>query len=319
MTSATGVRIGWDDLPDHVRTHVEDILGSVVVEARSQRGGFSPGTADRVRTANGQRAFIKAVSSAQNERSPEMHRQEARATAALPGDAPAPNLLGCHDDGEWVALALEDVEGRQPVTPWQRAELDSVLATLRDLARRLTPTPVPELPAAAETLAHDFASWQRIVADPPAGLDPWAAAHLDELCAAADRGLAALAGDTLVHLDVRADNLLLGADGAVTVVDWPWACRGPAWLDTLLLTVNVRLYGGHDTDALLTANPVTAGADPHDLTAVLAGLAGFFVDAARQPAPAGLPTVRAFQRAQADAVVPWVRERLAPAAAMRTA
>lgn len=134
MTSATGVRIGWHDLPDHVRAHVEDILGSAVVEARSQRGGFSPGTADRVRVANGQRAFIKAVSAAQNERTPEMHRQEARVTAALPSDAPAPNLLGCHDDGEWVALVLEDVDGRQPVTPWQRAELDSVLATLRCLA-----------------------------------------------------------------------------------------------------------------------------------------------------------------------------------------
>ena len=33
------------------------------------------------------------------------------------------------------------------------------------------------------------------------------------------------AGTTLVHADIRADNLLLTDDG-VMVVDWPHACRG---------------------------------------------------------------------------------------------
>jgi hypothetical protein len=124
----------------------------------------------------------------------------------------------------------------------------------------------------------------------------------------ADRASAALTGDTLVHTDVRADNILLRTDGAVTVVDWPWACRGPAWLDTLMLLMNVRLYGGHDTHALLTRLAATTGAVPEDLLAVLTALAGFFADAARQPPPPGLPTVRSFQRAQADAVLSWVRE-----------
>ncbi len=119
---------------------------------------------------------------------------------------------------------------------------------------------------------------------------------------------AALAGDTLVHTDIRADNLLLSPDGTVTVVDWPWACRGPAWLDTLLLLVNVRLFGGHDTQSLLAGHAAANDVDPHDLVGVLAGLAGFFVDGARQPPPAGLPTVRAFQRAHAEAVLSWLGE-----------
>jgi hypothetical protein len=42
----------------------------------------------------------------------------------------------------------------------------------------------------------------------------------------------------------------------------------------------------------------------------LAGLAGFFIDAARQPPPVGLPTLRAFQRAQGQAVLSWLREEL---------
>jgi len=321
MVTASGVRIGWADLPWPVRAAVEDIIGGTVVEARSQSGGFSPGTADRVRTADGRRAFVKAVSADLNEHSPGLHRREARIAAALPAAVPAPRLLGLHDDGAWVALVLEDVEGRSPATPWRADELAPVLAALGDLAR--VPADLPDLPTATETLGYDLAGWWRIAADPPAtpaepatasdpppaDLHPWTARRLDRLCALADRGVAALTGDSLVHSDVRADNLLLGRDGTVSIVDWPWACRGPAWLDRLLLLVNVRLYGGdHDTGALLAACAEETGADPRDLVAVLAALAGFFADMARRPPPPGLPTVRAFQRAQADAIASWLDE-----------
>ncbi|MFG2059057.1 phosphotransferase family protein [Micromonospora sp. NPDC048930] len=310
MTSGTKTRIHWTDLPEHVRSAVEELLGDRVVAAVSQDGGFSPGTADRVRTAAGRRAFVKAVSPAQNDRSPRLHRAEALVAAALPPGTPAPRLLGSYDDGDWVALVYTDVEGRHPATPWDATELTAVLSTLETMAAALTPTPVATVPTAAEQLAYDFAGWQRIVADPPADLDPWARDRLPDLCAAAERGVAALAGDTLCHLDIRADNLLLGPDGTVTVVDWPWACRGPAWLDSLLVLVNVQVHGGHDPEALLRARPLTADADPAGVTGVLAGFAGFFLDGARQPPPPGIPTVRAFQRLQGDRLLPWLAHRL---------
>ena len=307
MISATGVRIGWTDLPNHVRREIEAIIGGPVVDAVSQAGGFSPGSADRIRIGTGRRVFVKAVSSAANPRSPQLHRQEARVAAVLPPSAPTPTLLGSYDDGEWVALVYEDVEGRHPATPWLPDELRRVQAALAELAAVLTPSPLPS-PTAADALADDFAGWRRMAAEPPADLDPWLGEHLDDLVALADRGLHALVGDTLVHTDIRADNILLGADGRVTVVDWPSACRGPAWLDQLLLLVNVRLYGGHDTPALLDRYADEAGVPRADLTAALAGIAGFFTDGARQPAPPGLPTLRAFQRAQSDAVLSWLRD-----------
>lgn len=310
MTVAGGIRIGWADVPEHVRAAVEAMLGDRVVDAVSQQGGFSPGTADRVRTANGGRAFVKAVSPAQNERSAQLYRQEALITAVLPPGVPAPRLLGCFDDGDWVALVLQDIEGRHPVTPWQAAELDAVLATLGALAAGLTPCPMPELPTAAASLGKDLSGWQRLAEDTPDDLDPWAAARLPELVALGAAGVAALAGDTVAHTDLRADNLLVGPDGRVTVVDWPWACVGPAWLDTAMLMVNVNLFGGHDVDALLAAYAVPLGARPAELTALLAGMTGYFLDACRRPAPPGLPTVRAFQRAQGEASLRWLRARL---------
>jgi aminoglycoside phosphotransferase (APT) family kinase protein len=194
------------------------------------------------------------------------------------------------------------------VTPWERDELDHVLTSLARVSQDLTPTPVPGLPPVADRLAEDFLGWSNLRSDLDPGLDAWAAAHLDDLVALAEQGHAALVGESLVHLDVRADNLLVRADGSVAIVDWPHATTGPSWLDTLLLLVNVELYGGHDTDAL--ARRWIAFADPDDLTGVLAGFAGFFLDYAGRPKLPALPTLREFQRRQGVSTARWIRRRL---------
>jgi aminoglycoside phosphotransferase (APT) family kinase protein len=304
----TAVRIAWSDLPPEVRARAEEIIGDRVVEARSQTGGFSPGSADRVRTGNGHRAFVKAVTPAVNARSAELARQELRITAALPERAPTPHMLGGFDTGDWVVLVVEDVAGRHPALPWSDADIDTVLDGLVDLADALTPPPLTDVPRAADQLAHDFEGWDRIAADLPADLDPWARAHLPALRASAAHGLATTAcGDTLAHCDIRADNVLVREDGRPVFVDWPWACIGPDWLDRVLLAVNVLANGG-DPARLL------AGLDRPSVTGVVAGLTGFFLDVSRTPPPPGIPAVRAFQRAQGDALLPWLRGRLSAGA-----
>jgi hypothetical protein len=313
VTHTAHVRLGWRDLPRHVRGGVEDLLGGAVVEAVGQAGGFSPGVADRVRTADGRRAFVKASGVDLNATTVDLHRREGRVVAALPPEVPAPGLLGVYDDGRWIALVLQDVPGRHPRTPWEPAELAAARAALDDLATRCTPAPelgVPPRPlAASEIVSGGPRAWRRLAR---ADLDPWAAANRDLLTALADEAAPQLVGDTLVHLDIRADNLLVDAAGRVTIVDWPYATTGPRWLDTLLLAVNVRLHGGREADALLAGAPVAAGVAPRVFTAVLAAMAGSFADVARRPPPPGIPTVRAFQRRHADVLLDWVRARLAP-------
>jgi aminoglycoside phosphotransferase (APT) family kinase protein len=302
MVTAAGLRIGWDDLPRPVRLAVEDILGDQIIDVRSQVGGFSPGTADRVVTAAGRRAFVKAASPGLNERTVELHRREALVAAALPAEVPAPALRGVHDDGEWIALVFDDVGGRCPRTPWVAAEFAAAVTALDQLAA----VPVPGtlrrlLPDLGVMLADDLDGWRRIADDPPGDLDAWTVRHLDQLRDLGDRAAGVLTGDRLVHADIRADNLILRADDAVTIVDWPWASVGVTWFDRLMLLVNVRCYGGQLSTGI--------DADPDDITAVLAGVAGYFVDAARQPPPPGLPTVRAFQAAQGRVVQDWLRQR----------
>jgi len=303
MITTYGRRIGWTALPEQIRKRIETVIGGTVVRTVSQRGGFSPGTADRVVTDRGRRAFVKAVSATLNTRSVELARAEAKVTARMPPSAPVPRLIEALDDGEWVVLIHEDVEGRHPRTPWVEDEIRAAAQALQELAAAVTPAPLTSVPQAAAHLASPFGGWARLAADPPADLDRWVGAHLDVLCAAADRGLAAVAtGSTLAHCDVRADNLLVRRDGSVVVVDWPYGCVGPGWLDTVLLTMNVLAHGGAG-DRLL------AGIDAGAATDVIAGFTGDFLERSRHPSP-GIPHVRAFQRAHADAVLPWLRERL---------
>jgi aminoglycoside phosphotransferase (APT) family kinase protein len=308
MTAQARVRVGWREVPEPVRARVEAIIGGgAVVEAVTQPGGFSAGSADRVLTESGRRAFVKAVTPAVNARSAELALQEMRITAAMPPDAPVPRLLGGFDDadrgGEWVVLVLEDIEGSHPRTPWVEPEIRASVAALEQLAAAVTPAPLDGLPTAAENLGSDFEGWTRVAADPPADLDPWAAAHLDELRAASARGLAAIgSGRTLVHCDIRDDNLLIRPDGRVVVIDWPWGCVGPDWLDRLLLGLNVMVWGSDPSYAF-------EGIDPGVVTDVGAAVAGMFEAVWRLPPPPGIPTVRAFQKWQAEAMLPWVRSR----------
>ncbi|WP_427923552.1 phosphotransferase family protein [Streptomyces sp. cg40] len=309
---AVGVRTPWEALPAHVHDVVARLLGSPVARAVTQVGGFSPGTAARVRTVDGSRAFVKAVSAEVNPHSPELHRAEARNAAALPAGVPAPRLLGTHDDGTWVVLVFEEVAGRQPHVPWRDAELTRVLDAVERLGRTLTPSPVVA-PSVADSLADDFDGWRRLL-DGAAGdltgrLDSWTVGHLADLAQLAAPWAESAVGGTLAHCDLRADNMLLTEDGGVVFVDWPHAVLAAPWFDLLVMLPCVRAQGGPDPEELFRRHPLAEGADPAGVTATLAGLAAFFVEHSLLPPPPGLPTLRAFQRAQGDAALAWLRTR----------
>jgi hypothetical protein len=104
------MRLGWQETPARVREAIQSHLGSRVVQAVSQPGGFSPGLAARLRLADGRRVFVKAISAERTPQGPSIYRAEARVTAALPRTAAAPRLLWTYDDGHWVALVFEELK-----------------------------------------------------------------------------------------------------------------------------------------------------------------------------------------------------------------
>ncbi|MGV9304573.1 MULTISPECIES: aminoglycoside phosphotransferase family protein [unclassified Nonomuraea] len=297
---ASGVRVPWEQVPAALREQVAGFLGGRVVEAVTQTGGFSPAAAVRLRLDNGRRAFVKACGSAPNPDSIGIYRWEARIAGALPDRVPAPRLLASFDTGDWVALVFEDVEGRHPAMPWRAGELRRVLDAVGELSAGLTPAPI-EARTFAETRETNFTGWRRLQKEDTTGLDPWALRHLDTLAAMEEGWAAAAEGDSLLHADLRADNLLL-TDDRVYVVDWPWASVGAPWIDLVCMLPSVRMQGGPPPQELFD--------DPDPaVTTVLAAHTGYLVRQGRQPDPPGLPTLRAFQRAQGVAALAWLRAR----------
>ena len=305
---ATGQRITWADLPVSVRQGIERILGGAVVRTQSEAGGFSPGTADRVRTDTGRRAFVKAVSPDQNPDSPDLLRREADHLAMLASNSHVPDLIGRYDDGSWIAVVMEEIDGSCPPVPWSTTHIEQAMDSLADLAADLTPSPIDDLKPISSGFRPLFSGWQRLRDEPAERIDPWVVAHLDDLADLSETTLCRLDGRTVVHCDVRADNLLVRDGQTMVVVDWPWALVGPDWLDRFLLMINIDLYGGHDVEDLVARH--LGGVDPDLITGTLAGLCGFFIDAGRQPPVPGLPTLRPFQQAHAESTTAWLRRRL---------
>jgi hypothetical protein len=155
-----GHRLGWEELPAAVRQALQARLGSPVIHAATQPGGFSPGLAARLRLADGRRVFLKAAGPDPDPHTPALHRTEAQVTANLPPTAPSPRLLWAYDQDGWVALAFEDVQGKLPTLPWQPGELQRVLEVVAELATMLTPAPVAA-PSVATRLGEAFSGWQR--------------------------------------------------------------------------------------------------------------------------------------------------------------
>jgi Ser/Thr protein kinase RdoA (MazF antagonist) len=227
---------------------------------------------------------------------------------------------------------VADVAGRQPTVPWQDDELELVLAALDRLTAALTPVPVPvgpAVPAVAARLGADFTGW-RVLARTPGDdrLDPWSRAHLAELAALEATWERHAAGDTLLHADLRADNLLLSRAGAgerlsdvradgrlsgdgdadpqVVVVDWPHACRGAAFVDLVCFAPSVAMQDGPGPPELLARSRAGRKASRESVAAVVCALAGYFTERSLQPAPPGLPTLRAFQAAQGEVTCRWL-------------
>jgi hypothetical protein len=298
----TARRLEWLHLPPPVRALVEHRIGTPVASASSQTAGFTPGFASVLVGEDGTRHFVKAASVKAQAAFATSYREEARKLGALPAEVPAPRLRWFEEQHDWVVLGIEHVAGRAPHRPWTDADLTTSLDMLAQVTAALTPPPAG---LRLDTVADEFAGW-------PAHWDyarrTFVLPHGDEAAALAARFGEVLAGDAVVHTDVRDDNIIIRPDGTAVLCDWNWPVLGAAWLDTLFLLIGPR-GDGVDVEALLADHPAFDGVPAEAVDVALALVTGYFLKSADDPVPPTSPWIREHQRWCGDVTWDWLCER----------
>jgi hypothetical protein len=314
MARAVGVRAPWTAMPAPVRDWVEDVLGSPVAEARDQVGGMSPGCATRLRCEDGTRAFVKAVGQDLNPLTPLLFRREITALDLIGAHELWAAKLASYDDGDWVAVLLEDVEGTHPDLA-DDATMDLLLRETERLSSVLAervpdpPAPDPDHGGLVD-LRPAFGTWADTVAraeEIPAHLLPdWVRRDTGTweplVRALADHEV------QLVHWDIRSDNLIERPTGEIVFVDWGAAAVGPTWLDPLLARLE-RVESPWFDDSL-ASSPALAAAGDLAVDAWLVGFATFLAWRAHTAVDVNLPTLNDFRISESRRMMVGAARRL---------
>ncbi len=306
---AYSVRPGWGGVPFVVQIVLEQRLGTQVANSVSQTTGFAAGLASRLELADGGRVFVKGVPA--NHPMIRGYHAEARAAASLPEGVSAPLLLGTIDD-EWFLLVFEDIDGDLPDLRPGSLDVPALLDSIADVRTRLTPSPVPDLPTADAVLGAQLAGWAYLSQRPPHDLGRWVRRNLDKLVAMESAWRPWSAGETMLHTDLRPDNVLCRRDdGRAMLVDWAQAVRGAPWLELAGLVPHL-IAAGHtpaEAERVVLHGPAMVGVPAWAVTGFAAAVAGYWSAASRQPAPPGAYGLRGFQANAAVAALAWVAHR----------
>lgn len=257
------------------------------------RGGYTPARRWVVELEDGRTAFVKVAT---DEATASWIRDEHVVYSALRGATFMPAYLGFHDDGRAPVLALEDLSSGSWPPPWDRSKVDAVLDCLASVAAA---SPPAGLPRADDHHVDLREGWREIEGEPAPFLGlglcapDWLEAHLPTLRAAAEH--APLGGTSLLHLDVRSDNVCLRSDGSAVLVDWNWASTGSPACDVVFWLPSLHQEGGPPPEDVFAEAP--AG--------LVACIAGYMCShAGLEPIPTA-PRVREAQLAQARTALPW--------------
>lgn len=265
----------------------------VAIDDIDGAGGYTPALRRIATLADGSTVFVKA---AVNELTAGWLAKERHSYESLGPRPFLPRYVGC-DGG---VLVLEDLRRGYWPPPWREGDVDRVVDGLAALAAQAPPADADDLDAAARGM---LTRWSSVAESPEAFLAlglctrEWFDRSIDTIVEAEADGT--LDGDSLVHFDMRSDNLCL-VDDRLVVVDWNGTARGRADFDLHCLAQSVHAEGGPPPEVLVP------NADP-SLVAMLTGYFAFY--APQAPIP-DAPRVRQIQLVQLRVCLPWMTRLL---------
>lgn len=309
---ATSRRRRWEAVPSPVQAAITAAAGAEVVTATSTGTGFTAGFASRLDLADGRSIFVKAASDADDRLHgwdlSAAYRIEAHNLALLPAGSGAIPLLWTIEphDGEdgWIVLGFPNVAGHPPRRPWRPEELRRVTDQLTATAAALVTPPEGLVLEPYVAAPSEFEPWIDRVQERD-GDSAWFAA----ISTLAYESTQRCVGESVAHLDLRDDNLLIGDDGQVWICDWNWPMLAAPWLD--LVTVLIAASGdGLDVDTVLADHLLTRDLDPRSVDAWLANLWLYFTTRMEDEVPHGSPHLRDHQAWYAEVTEAWLARRI---------
>ncbi|MBT2595995.1 phosphotransferase [Arthrobacter sp. ISL-72] len=114
-------------------------------------------------------------------------------------------------------------------------------------------------------------------------------------------------GETLLHFDLRHDNLKIDERGQIWVLDWGRACIGPDWVDVVCLLLESDA-GSTDLESLFLQSARATDADPQAVDGFLTILASYWRHAATltHDVPAELKRRRELS---SKSTLQWIQQR----------
>ncbi|MFB7499492.1 protein kinase [Streptomyces sp. NPDC056161] len=201
-----------------------------VAEVRRTERGFSSDLTALVDCMKGP-FFVKAMRNRPGGRRKSLIRE--RQISACLGHI-SPPLLWDVEDGDWLVLGFDVVDGRSSDFTPGSPDLPLVVEAVNQISR----LPLPQVAQ----------GWTETRWDRFAGFGPEA-----EL----------FRGNSLLHTDINPSNMMV-ENGRVRVVDWAWPTRGAAFIDPALLILQL-ISAGHtpaEAEGWVSELPAWHRADP---------------------------------------------------------
>jgi hypothetical protein len=275
-----------------VLERIQKLMASLPVEWRTLRKGHTAAETWLMRFESGKTAFVKHATDVQTA---SWLKSERAVYEAVQGDF-LPDLLGW-DGGDFPILILEDLSDAGTVPPWTEEAIERVFALLEVLAR----TKLPDTFRPLTGYPEPFDGWRQIAKDPAPFLQlglvspRWLDTALPTLLHA--EAAADLTGDSLVHTDLRSDNIFFHRN-LTMLIDWNWACRGNPKFDLVSWLPSLHTEGGPPPWEFTVNEPN-----------LIALQAGYLAHRVASP-PHDNESIQRLQERQLRSALPWATKAL---------
>ncbi|MFN7115130.1 MAG: aminoglycoside phosphotransferase family protein [Alphaproteobacteria bacterium] len=307
----------FDLLPPDMRQKIESRLSGEIVSGDVVYGSLSSSAGYVLTFDSGLKVFAKGSHPDEMSHGTLHIRQEIRAYEYVPVlKETSPRLYSWVSDNNedgWTLGLWSFIQQDEKVHFTQR--VSDVMALVAQVHAAVPPDnilPVAQSHNYIGAFLKDEKKWRRIESEAgistkflnlfedPAAAQVWLAQNIAALIALQAETAARDDTPSMIHGDLRTDNIIFGKDRS-WLVDWPNACLGPRVFDLVMLFTHLESTGFGAAEDFLPIYDAAAGtrfatSDIEAVAAMAGSMAGYFADQAYRSVPEKLPRLRWMQK-----------------------